>query len=127
MSMFLQRSKPSTLDNSTVESVHQRLVDFLDAQRRPNGSTQREFSTKRLIDVSGDVPSISLAGMIVGLVETGVLEQFVRVETNGGEGLEDFDSLAHVPNEVYDWRDSHELIRVTPANLHIYYRLIGID
>jgi hypothetical protein len=108
-----------------VTQAYKRLVSFLEGQRAKAGSGVRVFSTNRLVDVAGEVPSVGLAGILAQLVEDGLLEQFLRVETALGVGLEDFSSIEQVPDEVYDWRDSHESLRVSPANLRVYYRIQG--
>ena len=125
MSMSFQRLEPSIPENPALSAAYQRIVDFLEGQRRSGEGTPREFSTKRLVDVAGAVPSVGLAQVLSRLVEKGVLGQFIRVETDRGEGLEDFESLEQIPDEVYDWRESHENVRITPNNLRVYYRLLG--
>ena len=125
MSTSYPKSEPSTPENPAVTQAYKRLVSFLEGQRAKAGSGVRVFSTNRLVDVAGEVPSVSLAGILAQLVEDGLLEQFLRVETALGVGLEDFSSIEQVPDEVYDWRDSHESLRVTPANLRVYYRIHG--
>lgn len=103
--------------------AYERLLGFVASEVRKENAASKVFSTNRLVQAAGSVSPATLAVVLTKLVQEGWLEQFLRVETLSGRGIEDFPSLADVPNEVYDWPESHENIRVTPNNLRVYYKL----
>ena len=125
MSTSFPKSEPSTPKDIGVANAYENILRFLQAQRESAGANAgtRVFSTNRLVDVAGEISSVTLADALARLVKDGLLDQFLRVESRPGSGLQDFPSLQEVPDEVYDWRDSHETLRVTPSNLRVYYRL----
>lgn len=58
------------------------------------------------------------------LVQRGVLERFVRVESPfGGGGIKDYSSILEVPTTIHDWRSDRE-IEVQPENLRVLFRVI---
>jgi hypothetical protein len=123
MSTSYHKSSYSTPDGPNVANAYDSLVKFLRAQRDDAGISKRVYSTTRLLDVAGGIPSVGMAGVLTRLVQDGFLEQFLRVESELGSGIQDFESFDLVPDEVYDWKDTKENLRVTPSNLRVFYRL----
>ncbi|CAA2108195.1 hypothetical protein [Variovorax paradoxus] len=103
--------------------AYERLLGFVASEIKKDNAEAKVFSTNRLVQAAGAVSPATLAYVLSKLVQEGWLEQFLRVETLSGRGIEDFSSLADVPEEVYDWPETHENIRVTPNNLRVYYKL----
>jgi hypothetical protein len=66
---------------------------------------------------------MALALALIQLVQSGWLEQFVRVQTPSGSGLQDFQSLEDLPSTVYDWKETFREIPVVPENVEVCYRL----
>ena len=85
---------------------------------KPGDEYTFEFLVKEV-----DPPSIEdLAAALTVLVDKGVLNQIVRVEsptTHGGIG--DYNSIQEVPDELHDWRADEE-VRVKPENLRVLYK-----
>jgi hypothetical protein len=122
MSTSYPNSKLLTPEDPDMVQAYDRLVKFFDAQRQ-TGPKSKVFTTNRLVDVAGEITSVHLALLLSQFVEAGWLEQFLRVETDQGTGLHDFSSLDEVPDEVYDWKETQQMVRVQPSNLRVLYRL----
>lgn len=122
MSTSYPSSKPSIPDDPGMAEAYDRLVRFFDAQRQA-GSGVKVFTTNRLVDVAGEIASAPLASVLAQLVQAGCIEQFLRVVTDQGAGLQDFNSIDEVPDEVYDWKETQQMVRVHPGNLRVLYRL----
>lgn len=120
--MSFPKFEHSMPDTPEEAGAYELLLSFLDQQRRES-STPKVFSTSRMFDVAGGVPSFALARALSHLVAKGVVRLLVRVEPNYGEGIADFDSIEEVPDEVEDWRHPGNVIKVQPEHLQIYYRL----
>ncbi len=81
-----------------------------------------EFTIERLREVFNTDDSLLAAEVVAIMVEKGVLEQFVRVEsTLGSGGIDDFPSLLAVPEKIFDWRTQQD-VDVTLDNIRIMYR-----
>lgn len=105
-----------------MAQAYARVSDFL-AQETANGRVARNYTSRRLGDIAGDISGVMLAQVIVRLLVEGQLEQFVRIKTSSGRGLIDVSSLAEVPQTVYDSAESFEEIPVLSENIEVTYRL----
>jgi hypothetical protein len=65
----------------------------------------------------------TLSLILTELVQRGFLEKLVRVESPfTGGGIEDFASVADVPETIYDFH-SHRKIEVQPDNLRVLFKV----
>lgn len=104
--------------------AYEHLRGFLRGEFARRSETQpRVYTSRRLAEIAGDVPTMALALALIQLVQSGWLEQFVRVQTPSGSGLQDFQSLEDLPSTVYDWKETFREIPVVPENVEVCYRL----
>jgi hypothetical protein len=97
-----------------------KLVGYFE-QLAQSESRPKYFSYDRIYTLAAMRSSNELVLLLHRLVQSGLLEQIIRVENNSA-GIGDFPDLKSVPNEIYDDRlDTHVLI--TPDKLHLYYKL----
>jgi len=65
----------------------------------------------------------NLALILAELVQRGLLEKLVRVESPiTGGGIEDFPSIEEVPDRIYDFH-SDRMIEVEPENLRVLFKV----
>jgi hypothetical protein len=57
-------------------------------------------------------------------IEEGLLQKFIRVESPALGGIDDFESLVDIPEEIYDHHQA-EYIPVTPNLLKAIYKPIA--
>jgi hypothetical protein len=97
-----------------------RLSSFLDEEMR-DSTAPREYSVSRLVDIVAPVTIPKLTSMLELLVEEGVFDRLIRVESPAIGGIEDFTSIVDVPSEILD---SHTglMLAVTPDRLKLIYR-----
>ncbi|MGK3994007.1 hypothetical protein [Sorangium sp. So ce1024] len=98
-------------------SASRRLVDFL--ERAPKG---REFAIERLYEETRPPSKLDLANKLIALVQRGVLDEFVRVESVRGGGIADFPSVVDVPDVIHDVYDDRD-VRVQPENVRVLYKV----
>lgn len=79
------------------------------------------FQFDRISAIAKLPPDKNLAMLLHRLVQSGMLEQFIRVEYNYA-GIGDFATIEEVPGEIYDER-SNSTVMITPDKLRLYYRL----
>jgi hypothetical protein len=94
----------------------QRLRSFLRSAQEGE-----EYTLDYLAQRLSDLPPETIAEAAAVLVEEGVLEQVIRVEsptTHGG--IAQFNSIQDVPEEIHDWR-ADEYIHVRPEDLRVVY------
>ena len=97
-----------------------RLSSFL-AEELRDSTVRREYSVSRLVDIVAPVTIPKLTSMLELLVEEGVFDRLIRVESPAIGGIEDFASIVDVPSEILD---SHTglMLAVTPDRLKLIYR-----
>lgn len=98
-----------------------RLADFIEACRRQK-SGALQFSVNRVFSVTNPSSKLAFARILQRLIEDGVFEEVVRVESEGTGGLGDFRSIKEVPSVLHDWRRDIDF-EVRPEHLHLYYKL----
>lgn len=99
------------------KSVVEKLTAFVKGQ-----SADDEFTIDRLMDVADVDDALEAAEVVATLVHDGLLVQFVRVESELGEGgIEDFPSMLDLPEVVHDWRRDERVI-VSLDNIRVMYR-----
>lgn len=98
----------------------EKLVTFFEVAAS-ECTSPRYFSYDRISDISQIRSNSELILLLHRLVESGLLEQIVRVENNSA-GIGDFSSIEDVPNEIYDFRQDIN-IPITPDKLRLYYKL----
>ncbi len=79
------------------------------------------FTLNKLYETSRFSSQFIFNYVLDRLVSDGVLKKIIRVETEHG-GVDDFQSINDVPNELIDWRTS-EKFTVTPRHIKILYKL----
>lgn len=79
------------------------------------------FQFDRISSIAKLPPDANLVILLHRLVQSGLLEQFIRVEYNYA-GIGDFATLEDVPGQIYDER-SNSTVTITPDKLRLYYRL----
>lgn len=110
-------------DPQNFASAYERLRGFLESENR-SASGPKVYSSNRMFDVAGGVPSTALVQALSNLISEGLVQVVVRVEPRYGEGLGDFASIEEVPNELEDWRHPGNVVTVLPEHLKIYYKLL---
>lgn len=101
------------------EAARRRLNDLVAARERG------VFTFERLHELAGPVDRVWLAKALATMVNEGMLEQFVRVESpHGSGGIGDYRSFLDVPSHIHDRRTDTELV-VTPENLRLFYRVVA--
>jgi hypothetical protein len=104
------------------------MADNLEAARNLREFVTRRtgsgvFTIQRLMQVAKDDNLYEVAGDVADLVEEGLLEQFVVVESPSGRGqLKEFPSILDVPERLHDWRTDLEF-DVAPENIRVLYRV----
>jgi hypothetical protein len=112
------------LDRLTAEfpsdaDAVRRLIRYLERYANQAGT---ELSAKKLYDESHPSSQRILVRILQRLIDEGVLEQIVRVESDEAGGIADFPSLGDVPEEIHDWRRDR-ILHVTPDNLRLIYKV----
>jgi hypothetical protein len=104
------------------KDVINRIERFIASNQSAAGKPS--FSVKRIYDNVCPHSEVSLAKILNGLVEEGVLRKIVRVESPvSGGGIQDFDSLIDVPEVLYDWTQDVN-ITVHPDNIRILFEIV---
>lgn len=98
----------------------EKLAAYLDSAST-TGSV-RELTVPRLYDLITPSSQRVLAKILVRLVQQGVLEQIVRVESDALGGIGDFKSITDVPPTIYDERKGYD-VKVNLDNIRLIYRL----
>lgn len=84
------------------------------------------YTLDRLYDLVAP-SSVQTLSLILGeLTQRGILQQFVRVQSPTGGGIEDFSSILDVPQTMHDWRTDKE-IEVGPENLQIVFKVPDVS
>lgn len=83
---------------------------------------KREFTANRLLEIAGISSARVFAKIIGRLVEDGLLQKKVRVESTARGGIGDFDSLLDVPSVIYDSQIGKE-IEVNLDQVHLIYKI----
>lgn len=98
----------------------EKLAAYLDSASA-TGSV-RELTVPRLYDLISPSSQRALAKILVRLVQQGVLEQIVRVESDALGGIGDFKSIIDIPPTIFDERKGYE-VKVNLDNVRLIYRL----
>jgi hypothetical protein len=96
------------------------LVSYFE-EAATNSVRPKLFQFDRISAIAKLPPDRNLVMLLHRLVQSGLLEQFIRVENNYA-GIGDFPTLEDVPGEIYDER-SNSTVTITPDKLRLYYRL----
>jgi hypothetical protein len=97
-----------------------RLNDLLaeDNPRRPH-----EYPINRLYETLEPRSVLGLGQILAALVESGVLEKIIRLESpETGISIEQYSSLIEIPDKFYDATSDKEF-EVHPEYLQVIYRL----
>lgn len=112
------------LTNKFPEKVPllRRMNQFLNAQEAAQSATNRRkyFSVNRIFDEVHPSSNDELAEILASLVEIGVLEKILRVESPGHGGIKDYTSLASIPSVIYD-ENTERNIDVTLDNIKLLF------
>lgn len=98
-----------------------RLVGFIETCRQQK-EADWQFSADRFYNITKASSKINFARILQRLLDEGVLEEIVRVESENFGGLGDFRSTNDVPRVLHDWRRDMDF-EVRPEHLHLYYKL----
>lgn len=105
----------------TEEDAIQRLADFFSESAARKRCLSLSFD--RLFDIANPSSMASLSRIVQKLIESHVLVQVYRVESEPGIGSEDFSSLQDIPEIIQD-RNGYELIPDI-SNTRTYYLFQG--
>lgn len=111
-------------DNLTAEFPQEReaIVRLLDYIQSGSSRSQRVLPLKRLFEIAHPSSQFALVQILSELVEQGLIEKIIRVESSSLGGIQDFPSIEEVPSTINDWRTG-ATIEVQPENLQLYYKL----
>jgi len=118
-------SSLSSLQNLTAEFPQEE--EALDKLTRlisegQNSSKNWELTINRIYDQSHFSSLFILAEVLQRLVDEGILQKIIRIETAEG-GIAEYTSLDEIPSIVHNWRNDRELI-VDPSYLKTIYKLL---
>ncbi|MES1983238.1 MAG: hypothetical protein V4443_12295 [Pseudomonadota bacterium] len=97
-----------------------RLARILDS--KPVSGAIRELTVQRLYDLIHPSSQRVLAKILERLVQQGVVEQVVRVESDALGGIGDFNSIIEVPPVLFDSRTGRN-IEVRFDQIRLIYKL----
>lgn len=81
-----------------------------------------ELTFEQLSQKAGSPGLERLALVMSNLVRHGLVKQKFRVESPSGlGGIEDFDSLSNIPQQIDDWRTNNTL-DIRPDNIVVIYQ-----
>jgi hypothetical protein len=107
-----------TAEFPTERTAVERLVNFIAEVLGRN--REATLSMNRVMDIARPSSTLMLSRILERLVEEGVLQQIVRVESEGLGGIGDYPSVSDVPDVIHDFRRDVD-VRVKPEHLHLYY------
>ncbi|MYN28787.1 hypothetical protein [Duganella levis] len=96
------------------------LVSYFETAAK-GSARPKLYDFNRISAIANLPPDRHLVLLLHRLVQSGLLEQFIRVEYNFA-GIGDFPTIEDVPDEIYDAR-SNATVVITPDKLRLYYRL----
>jgi hypothetical protein len=103
-------------ERASVES----LEDFI---RTRSAKGTAIYTLERLSEIAKPSSYEALALVLGELVQRRILDLVIRVESPGSRGgIGDYHTLLEVPSQIQDWR-SDTMIKVTPENLRVLYRI----
>jgi len=104
------------------EASIDRLRSFIASERSADDVADHVFTLERLVRIIRPESSWNFAYILSELARSGVLNQFVRLYSSSGTGLEDFDSIENVPAKVHDMTIDQE-VDVGPDDVKILFKL----
>lgn len=110
---------PDRLD--VVERVAN-MVSKWQVEQASSTGKRKELSLTRIFDEVEPSSISELARILSILVEGGVLEKVIRVESPALGGIDDFQSLSDIPPVIFDPFTGSDL-QITPSNLKTIFRL----
>jgi hypothetical protein len=82
------------------------------------------YTVGRLFAVSHPSSKRVLLSILERLVDEGILIRIVRVLSPANGGIQDFQSVMDVPDEIFDWRRG-VMMEVSPEQIQQAYKLHG--
>lgn len=82
------------------------------------------LSAERLYDLITPSSVGALNSILSELIEANVLRQVLRVESDAGGGIGDFDTLLDVPRSIYDFRLDRE-VETKFESIRVLYKIAG--
>ena len=117
MGMSLEEFSTIIGEASVASPTRERLEQvFQDAK-----TAHKELTLKRLAEQASPIKPEKLALLMTALVNRGLVERVIRVESPSGEGVRDFKSVEEVPKELKDWR-TQQTFHVRPENIVVVYK-----
>jgi hypothetical protein len=81
----------------------------------------RTLTFQQVSDQVGKLATEKLGLALAILVARGLVKQILRVESPEGGGIEEFNSIEDIPDDIYDWHTDTDL-HVQPENVVVLYR-----
>lgn len=106
------------------ESV-EKLARFIDEKSRPGGRA-KEFTIQRIFDVAAPVSQAVLLEILQRLVQQGVFDKILRVESEASGGIGDFHSLNDIPAVLFDTKTGQD-VEVRLDQVRLIYKLRPIE
>src|SRR4051812_23843781 len=119
MSLYSVNLEHLTAEFPSDADAVRRLIEFL---ARYAGRRDVELTPARMLDASHPTSQRMLARILQRLIEEGVLEEIVRVESEGHGGIGDLHSISEIPAMLHDWRNGMD-VEVRPENLRLIYKV----
>lgn len=80
------------------------------------------FDIDRLFNKSHFSSFYVLVDIIQRLVDQGLIKKIIRIESDAGGGIKDFDSMLEIPPVINDWRTGLDY-KVDLNKLHVLYKI----
>lgn len=118
------------MSSSEFDDIIDRFPSEADSIRRLVGLVAQhpggEFTFEHLLaEVSPSSEGV-LALVLAEVASAGVLQRFLRVESESRGGIADFESTADIPMLIDDWRLDRE-VEVTPEMIRVVYKVAAGD
>ena len=121
MSMSLTSFEALTANFPDEKEAILRIANLIEGGIKSPSKTI--FSTSRIISRAGQISTFTLASVLQQLEGEGILKKIIRLTSKDGIGIQDYTSLAEIPDEVLD-RSRDVYVVVEPEDLQIYYQVL---
>jgi hypothetical protein len=98
-----------------------RLSFFLD-RASCAGKNLSEITPQRMFDIVNPSSQRVLTKILVRLVDQGILEKSLRIESDSQGGIQDFKSISEIPAVIFDGRAGYE-VEVRMDQIRLIYKI----
>lgn len=84
--------------------------------------TPIDYDVDRLYTIVRPKSERTFYAILMDAIESGILDSYVVVESPVGGGIQEYRTVTDVPDEIDDWRNGNQRLRVQPEFIHVYVR-----